>query len=123
MGSTKKHFYPENQLYLSNLCKALGHPARISIVEMLSKNEALNCTDLFKRLELSQGTISHHCQILHRYGIIGYEVIKNNCYYRLDNRVLDQISDYVEAMNTRSPSITGNVYFPASHTRNYLDKF
>ncbi|MDG1332148.1 MAG: metalloregulator ArsR/SmtB family transcription factor [Crocinitomicaceae bacterium] len=112
MGATKKHFYPESQLLFSNLCKALGHPARVSIVEMLSKNEHLNCSDLFERIELSQSTISRHCQILHQQGIIGYEVIGNNCFYRLDNRVLDKLTDFVDIINIEIPSITGNVYYP-----------
>ena len=115
MGSTKKHFYPENQLILSDLCKALGHPARISIVEMLSKSEHLNCKDLQSQIELSQSNISRHCHVLHRYGIIGYEVIGNNCFYRLDNRVLDRISDYIDVINVEIPSISGKVYYPQSH--------
>ncbi len=115
MGSTKKHFYPENQLIFSDLCKALGHPARISIVEMLSKNEHLNCADLKLKIELSPSSISRHCHVLHRYGIIGYEVVGNNCFYRLDNRVLDQISDYVDSINIENPSMTGKVYYPKMH--------
>jgi predicted transcriptional regulator len=115
MGSTKKHFYPESQLVLSDLCKALGHPARVSIVEMLSKNEHLNCSDLKLKIELSQSSISSHCNILHRYGIIGYEVIGNNCFYRLDSRVLDRITDFIDAVNTETPSISGKVYYPQNH--------
>ena len=112
MGSTKKHFYREDQLIFSDLCKALGHPARLSIVEMLSKNEQLNCTDFQSEIELSQSSISDHCHVLHRYGIIGYEVIGNNCFFRLDNRVLDRISDYVDSINVEIPSISGKVYYP-----------
>jgi ArsR family transcriptional regulator len=119
MGATKKHFYPENLLNISNLCKALGHPARLTIVEMLSQNEHLNCTDFQSRIKLSQSNISDHCSILHQTGIIGYEVIGNNCFYRLDNRVLDQITDFVDTINTETPSITGNVYYPANAFRAY----
>lgn len=114
MGATKKHFYSDNQLQFSNLCKALGHPARVSIVEMLSQNECMNCKDLQSKIELSQSSISDHCNILHRYGIIGYEVIGNNCFYRLDNSVLDQLTDFVDTVNIEVPSLTGNVYYPAS---------
>lgn len=112
MGATKKHFYPEKLLRISNLCKALGHPARVSIVNMLSNQVPVNCNEMTTRLELSQGTVSHHCQILHRYGIIGYEVVGSNCFYKLDNRMLDQIVDFLDTVNTETPSITGNVYYP-----------
>lgn len=115
MGATKKHFYPENQLLFSNLCKALGHPARISIVELLSKNEHLNCNDLNNSIQLSQASISRHCNVLHQCGIIGYEVNGNNCFYHLDNKILDQITDFIDAINVETPSITGKVYFPVNH--------
>jgi DNA-binding transcriptional ArsR family regulator len=114
MGTTKKHFYLEDQLLFSDLCKALGHPARISIVQMLSKNECLSCTDFQSKIQLSPPTISRHCKILHQHGIIGYEVIGNNCVYRLDNRVLDKLTDFVDTINVKTPSITGNVYYQKS---------
>ena len=117
MGSTKKYFYSEDQLTFSDLCKALGHPARISIVQMLSQNEDLNCADLNTKINLSKSTISQPCNVLHRYGIIGYEVIGSSSFYRLDNRVLDKITDYVDAINIETPSITGNVYYPQNHRR------
>ena len=115
MGSTKKHFYPKDHLIFSDLCKALGHPARVSIVKMLSKNEHLNCTDFQSEIELSQSSISGHCHVLHRYGIIGYEVIGNNCFYRLDNNVLNLITDYVDSINIEYSSITEKVYYPQRH--------
>lgn len=115
MGTTKKHGYAENQLIMSDLCKALGHPARISIIEMLSENKFSTSMNFQKQLQLSQPTISHHCQILHRYGIIGYEVIGNICFYRLDNRVLDRISDYLDVINVEVPSVTGKVYYPRAN--------
>lgn len=115
MGTTKKHFYLENTLKFSDQCKALGHPARISIIELLTKNDTLNCGDLMTNINLSQSTISRHCQVLHNCGLIGYEVVGSNCFYRLDNRALDQISDYLKEINTEVPSITGKVYYPLNH--------
>lgn len=112
MGTTKKHFYKEDQLQFSDLCKALGHPARVSIIQLLSKNGHTNCTELQTKIELSPSTISRHCQILHRYGIIGYEVIGSNCFYRLDNTVLNNLNDYIDAINCETTSITGRVYYP-----------
>ena len=112
MGATKKHFYQEEQLTFSSLFKALGHPARITIVQMLSNQRNLNCTDLQKEIKLSLPSISRHCQVLHRCGIIGYEVIDSNCFYHLDNHLLDRITDYIDTINIERPSITGQVYYP-----------
>lgn len=115
MGTTKKHFYQEDKLYFSDLCKALGHPARLSIVELLSKNDHLNCQQLRKKIDLSQSSISQHCQILYKHGLVGFEVIGSNCYYRLDNEVLTKITNYVDVINQEVPSITGKVYYPQRH--------
>ncbi|MFK7785026.1 MAG: ArsR/SmtB family transcription factor [Crocinitomicaceae bacterium] len=112
MGTTKKYFYQEEQLRFSDLCKALGHPARISIIQMLSKGRTLNCSDFQSEIQLSLPTISRHCKILFQSGVIGYEVLGNNCFYRLDNRVLDQIIEFFDSINTDSPSLTGQVYYP-----------
>jgi predicted transcriptional regulator len=114
MGATKKYFYNENQLLISSLCKALGHPARVTIIELLSQNEHMNCMDLQSKIKLSQSSISDHCQTLHHCGIIGYEVLGNNCFYHLNNTILNDVVDFVNTINIEPTSITGNVYYPKS---------
>ncbi|PIE87438.1 MAG: hypothetical protein CSA03_00395 [Bacteroidetes bacterium] len=114
MGSTKKYFYTQKQLELSDMCKALGHPARISIVKILSENRQLNCDGIYSQLKLSKSTISRHCKVLHETGIIGYEVIGNNCIYHLNNNVLDRINEFIDNINICPMPLTNQVYYPAS---------
>lgn len=114
MGISKKHCYPKNQIQLSDLCRALGHPARISIVEILSEVPSLNCKDLGSRIKLSQSSISRHCQVLHKEGIIGYEVVGSHCFYKLDNDILDKVIDRLNDLNKDLPSYSENIYFRGS---------
>ena len=96
MGATKRHFYTESQLEMANLCKALGHPARITIIEKLSQNENLNCTDLKEYIPLAQSTISRHLYILYEIGILGYQVEKNSVLYKVNTKVVQIISVYLK---------------------------
>lgn len=101
MGATKSHFYTESQLEMANLCKALGHPARITIVEKLIEYKKLNCKDLQFFVPLAQSTISQHLSVLYEVGILGYYVENNCAYYKVNKEVVSLISEYLQKV-TRS---------------------
>jgi ArsR family transcriptional regulator, arsenate/arsenite/antimonite-responsive transcriptional repressor len=113
MGATKKYFYNESQLQFSDVCRALGHPARITIIEHLSHNNHLNCKDLCKIIKLSQSNVSRHCQILHECGIIGFELQANNCFFRLNPSRIDGLTAYIDSFNKIPITLTDQVYYPA----------
>ncbi len=98
MGATKKEFYTEHQLEMANLCKALGHPARIAIVEKLMEYDGLNCSDLRFFIPLAQSTISKHLKELHDAGILSCAVKGNNCYYQIKEKVLKEVSEHIDTI-------------------------
>ncbi len=49
---------------LAKLAKALGHPARVRILRMLSRKEARVCSQIVDELPLAQSTVSEHLRIL-----------------------------------------------------------
>lgn len=55
---------------LSRLGKAIGHPARIRILRMLSRKEARVCSQIVDELPLAQSTVSEHLRILKEAGLI-----------------------------------------------------
>ena len=55
---------------LAEMAKALGHPARIAILEELCKREECVCGDLVEALPLSQSTVSQHLAVLKKAGFI-----------------------------------------------------
>lgn len=55
---------------LAKLAKALGHPARVRIVRMLSRKEARVCSQIVGELPLAQSTVSEHLRILKEAGLI-----------------------------------------------------
>lgn len=59
---------------LANLAKALGHPARVSILRLLMQREACICGEIVDELPLAQSTVSQHLKLLKESGLIRGEV-------------------------------------------------
>ncbi len=70
MGFSKFYAHTIQQNRTAKLFKALGHPARIAIMEYISKNPEATCQDIVSEMELAQATISQHLCELKRAGFI-----------------------------------------------------
>lgn len=55
---------------LAKLAKAIGHPARVQILRMLSRKEARVCSQIVDELPLAQSTVSEHLRILKDAGLV-----------------------------------------------------
>ena len=81
MGLTKSEIFTDDQNKLASLFKALGHPARIAILQHIIHQKACICNDLVDELGLAQATISQHLTALKNIGIIqGTIAGKSVCY-------------------------------------------
>lgn len=74
MGSTKTDEFTIKQNRLAVIAKALGHPARVAIVEYLAKSNACMCGAIVEVLPLSQSTVSQHLRELKNAGLIKGEI-------------------------------------------------
>ena len=54
MGATKTEYFTNKQNSIATLIKALGHPARIAIMEYLIKVDTCICGDIVNELPLAQ---------------------------------------------------------------------
>ena len=70
MGATKTDHFTEKQNAISAMAKALGHPARVAILEYLMKTEGCICSDIVNELPLAQPTVSQHLKELKTAGWI-----------------------------------------------------
>jgi predicted transcriptional regulator len=70
MGVTKSDLFTRQQNELANMAKAIGHPARIAILQHLVKKNACVCGDIVEELGLAQATTSQHLKELKNAGII-----------------------------------------------------
>lgn len=70
MGITKKEQFSDQVLNLAALAKALGHPARIAILQFLLEKDACVCGDIVEHLPLAQSTVSQHLKELKKVGLL-----------------------------------------------------
>lgn len=70
MGLSKTEKFTEKQNRMAVLAKALGHPARIAIIEYLTRAQSCVCGDIVNELPLSQSTVSQHLKELKEAGLI-----------------------------------------------------
>jgi len=61
---------PEADEELASLAKAIGHPARVHILRILSQKEAKVCSQIVGEFPLAQSTVSEHLRILRKAGLI-----------------------------------------------------
>ena len=81
MGITKTLGFSEEINTMADILKALGHPARLSIMQYSANSPSCICNDLVLELPLAQPTISRHLSELKRVGLIqGIISGKNICY-------------------------------------------
>ncbi len=83
---------------LANLCKALGHPARIKILKHLLDEDRCICGRIVEVLPLAQSTVSQHLKILKESGLILGEVEGPRTCYCVDKNRLALIGAAVAAL-------------------------
>ncbi len=65
-----KDHYTEESVQLAKFCKALAHPARITILKLLFSREECICSDIVREIPLAQSTVSRHLKELKTAGLI-----------------------------------------------------
>lgn len=74
MAYSKAEHFEEKDIALARFAKALGHPARVAIIRLLSKQESCYCGDLVNELPIAQATVSQHLKELKDAGLIEGEI-------------------------------------------------
>jgi ArsR family transcriptional regulator, arsenate/arsenite/antimonite-responsive transcriptional repressor len=70
MGITKTVDYSKQALEIARYAKALAHPARVAILQLLLKKQACVCGDIVDELPIAQSTVSQHLKELKEAGLI-----------------------------------------------------
>tara|TARA_R110001592_G_scaffold331461_1_gene614346 strand:+ start:2672 stop:2998 length:327 start_codon:yes stop_codon:yes gene_type:complete len=93
MGLTKSEIFTEEQNEIAAIAKVLGHPARIAILEFITKLNSCVCGDLVKDIGLAQPTISQHLKELKKVGIIKGTIEGTSVCYCIDQENWDKIKN------------------------------
>ena len=90
MGLSKKDSFDPLQNRIADLAKALGHPARVAILQFLANQNSCMCGDIVEELPLSQATVSQHLAELKRVGLIKGEIDGPKMCYCIDKKAWNE---------------------------------
>lgn len=79
--------------------RAMSHPMRIAIIELLNEKEKMNVTEIYESLKLEQAAASHHLNILKSKGIVISRRSGKQIYYMLKSGTLIDIITCINKCN------------------------
>jgi DNA-binding transcriptional ArsR family regulator len=74
MGASKILDYTSHQIDIARYGKALSHPARVAILQLLVERKTCICSDIVEDLPIAQSTVSQHLKELKLSGLIKGEI-------------------------------------------------
>lgn len=82
------------------ICRALGDPNRLQIVEMLSDGEKCACK-LLEHFKITQPTLSHHMKILCQCGLVSMTKEGKWAHYSLNCETFTAFTEYLVKLTCR----------------------
>lgn len=95
MGLTKTEEFTKAQNELAGLAKALGHPARVAILQFLIRKKSCVCGDIVDELPLSQSTVSQHLKELKNAGLIKGDIDGPSVCYCIDEKAWNRAAKMI----------------------------
>ena len=86
MGASKTADYTQKEIILAKYAKAISHPARVAILNLLLKKQACVCCSIVEELPISQSTVSQHLKELKEAGLIKGEIEGTAICYCIDEK-------------------------------------
>ncbi|MGA3014149.1 MAG: metalloregulator ArsR/SmtB family transcription factor [Bacteroidales bacterium] len=75
--------------------RAIAHPMRIAIIDLLTVNLKMTVTEIYEHLNLEQASASHHLNILKNKGLLDSKRDGKMIYYSLKFEHLTEIIDCI----------------------------
>lgn len=94
MAYSKKDQFSPTTIQLAALAKALSHPARIAILQLLISKKSCICGDIVDELPLSQSTVSQHLKELKKVGLVQGEIDGPRVCYCVNLKTWEEMKTY-----------------------------
>jgi DNA-binding transcriptional ArsR family regulator len=75
--------------------RAIAHPMRIAIIDLLTSNKKLTVTEIYEHLDIEQASASHHLNILKNKGLLESKRDGKMIYYSLKFNHLTEVIDCI----------------------------
>lgn len=103
MGSTKREQYQPYQLRYAQLSDAMGHPARIAIMEHMNIYFRANSRELIHVTKLSKSTVSQHVKELLDSKLLLERFDEDNVhYYYLNPHAIEMMEEVINQVFKRN---------------------
>lgn len=83
----------------TEVLRAVAHPHRLLIIDMLHRQKTLNVTEIYEKLGIEQAVASHHLRILKDRGVVQVRRDGKNSNYSLTSneyfRILEVLGNVV----------------------------
>lgn len=79
--------------------RAIAHPMRIAIIDLLNEKHKLSVTEIYSHLDIEQASASHHLNILKSKGILLSRREGKKIFYSLKSVTLTEIIDCINRCN------------------------
>lgn len=79
--------------------RAMAHPMRIAIIDLLNANEKMSVTQIYKKLKIEQASASHHLNILKNKNVLVSKRDGKKIFYSLRSHTLKEIIDCINRCN------------------------
>lgn len=80
--------------------RAMAHPMRIAIIDLLTINKQLTVTEIYERLNIEQASASHHLNILKNKGLLASKRDGKMIHYSLKVAALSNVIDCINQCAT-----------------------
>ena len=107
MGTTKSEEFTIKDNKIAKYAKALAHPARIAILQVLIKQQSCICGDIVDELPLSQSTVSQHLKELKESGLIKGDIEGAKVCYCIDEKEWELAKTYLNGIFDSYKKISG----------------
>ncbi|WP_304130878.1 helix-turn-helix transcriptional regulator [Ignavibacterium album] len=98
MAVTKREEFTQEEIWLSDVAKAMSHPARIRILKILNETNSCIVGTLVDKLPLAQATVSQHLKELKRVGLIEGEIDGPKVCYCLNLKSLSKAKSAIDKL-------------------------
>jgi DNA-binding transcriptional ArsR family regulator len=98
MGASKIKSFTATQKSFARVAKAIGHPARVAIVQYLTKESCATNSTLLQVTNLSKATVCQHLKELIDAGLIAGTFVGNRHYYRLVPSAFERIESLKKSL-------------------------
>jgi ArsR family transcriptional regulator, arsenate/arsenite/antimonite-responsive transcriptional repressor len=98
MAQNKKNEFAFEEVALGDFANALSHPARISILKTIARQNRCICGEIVELMPLAQSTVSQHLKELKKAGLIHGEIEGPKSCYCIDRVRLGEMRKRLNAL-------------------------